>query len=189
MKICPTCKATYKDEEQNFCLADGATLVKKRTGGKGVKETRAAGHSRANEVLAVGVLAFSVLVFLCLVSYNAADPTFNTVSSQKVQNWIGPVGANFAELLFSAAGVIAYLFPALLALLAWRFFQWESLRPCVSRIFGFTVFVASASGLVGLAGWRAGLIGAAVARVSAHLLSTLGATILLVALFTTAVLL
>lgn len=189
MKICPTCKATYKDEDQNFCLADGATLVKKRSGGKAARETNTAGHSRANEVLAVGVLAFAVLVFLCLVSYNAADPTFNTVSSQKVQNWIGPVGANFAELLFSAAGVIAYLFPALLALIAWRIFQSESLRPSISRIIGFSLFVASASGLVGLAGWRGGMVGAAVARVSAHLLSTLGATILLVALFTTAVLL
>ncbi len=28
MKICPTCNQTYTDREQNFCLNDGAALVK-----------------------------------------------------------------------------------------------------------------------------------------------------------------
>lgn len=190
MKVCPTCKATYKDEEQNFCLADGATLIKKRSGGKAAAVNgKSSGHSRANEVLAVGLLALAVLVFLCLVSYNASDPTFNTVSSQKVQNWIGPVGANFAEALFSAAGVIAYLFPALIALIAWRVFQSETLRPSISRIMGFLLFIASASGLFSLAGWRGGMIGAAAAGAASYLLSRIGAAILLAALFTTSVLL
>jgi DNA segregation ATPase FtsK/SpoIIIE, S-DNA-T family len=188
MKICPTCKATYKDEQQNFCLADGATLIKKKTNGKKVSVSTS-GHSRANEVLAVGLLAFAVLAFLCLVSHNPADPTFNTVSSQRVQNWIGPLGANFAELLFSAAGVIAYLFPALIALIGWRVFQSESLRPSVSRIIGFALFVASASGLVSLAGWRGGMIGAATAGAASYLLSRLGAAILHLALLTTSILL
>ena len=56
-------------------------------------------NSRSNEIIAVILLAAAVLVFLCLVSYNPMDPTFNTESSQKVQNWIGVVGANFAEFL------------------------------------------------------------------------------------------
>ena len=92
MKICPTCKETYKDDDLNFCLADGATLIKKRSG-------VAVRHSRINEIVAVILLAGSVLIFLCLISYNTSDPTFNTASSQKVQNWIGVVGANVAEAL------------------------------------------------------------------------------------------
>ena len=56
-------------------------------------------NSRSNEIIAVILLALAVLVFLCLVSYNPMDPTFNTASSQKVQNWIGVAGANFAEFL------------------------------------------------------------------------------------------
>ena len=95
MKICPSCKETYKDDDLNFCLSDGTTLIKKKTG----VTTR---HSRLNEIIAVVLLAVSVLIFLCLVSYTPSDPTFNTASSQKVQNWIGVVGANFAEALFSA---------------------------------------------------------------------------------------
>jgi len=50
MKICPTCKETYKDEDLNFCLADGTTLIKKKTG----VTTR---HSRLNEIIAVVLLA------------------------------------------------------------------------------------------------------------------------------------
>lgn len=29
MKICPTCNEVYKDDDINFCLADGTTLLKK----------------------------------------------------------------------------------------------------------------------------------------------------------------
>src|SRR5215203_1757396 len=182
MKICPTCKETYKDEDLNFCLSDGTTLIKKKTG----VTTR---HSRLNEIIAVVLLAISVLIFLCLISYNPSDPTFNTASSQKVQNWIGVVGANLAEALFSAVGLVAYIFPALLALIAWRVFQSESLRPRVSQIIGFSLFIASVAALSSLIGWHGGMLGALIATYSVRLLSTVGATVLLIALATTSILL
>jgi S-DNA-T family DNA segregation ATPase FtsK/SpoIIIE len=181
MKICPTCKETYKDEDLNFCLADGTTLIKKRGA-----PTR---HSRLNEIIAVVLLAVSVLIFLCLISYNTSDPTFNTASSQKVQNWIGVVGANLAEALFSAVGLVAYIFPALLALIAWRVFQSVGLRPRVSQIIGFSLFVASMSALSSLIGWHGGMLGALLTTYSVRLLSTVGATVLLLALATTSALL
>ena len=182
MKICPSCKETYKDDDLNFCLADGTTLIKK----KGGAPTR---HSRLNEIIAVVLLAISVLIFLCLISYNQADPTFNTASSQKVQNWIGVVGANLAEVLFSAVGIVAYIFPALLALIAWRVFQSESLRPRISQVIGFSLFIASMSALSSLIGWHGGVLGALITTYSVRLLSTVGATVLLLALATTSVLL
>ncbi len=182
MKICPTCKETYKDEDLNFCLADGTTLIKKKTGVK----TR---HSRLNEIIAVVLLAVSVLIFLCLISYNPSDPTFNTASSQKIQNWIGVVGANLAEALFSAVGIIAYIFPALLALIAWRVFQSETLRPRISQLIGFSLFVASISALANLIGWHGGILGALFTTYAVKLLSTVGATVLLLALATTSILL
>src|SRR4029453_1816100 len=163
MKICPTCKETYKDDDLNFCLADGTTLIKKPTGVK----TR---HSRLNEIIAVVLLAVSVLIFLCLISYNQSDPTFNTASSQKVQNWIGVVGANLAEALFSAVGIVAYIFPGLLALIAWRVFQSESLRPRLSQIIGFSLIVASVSALASMIGWHGGMLGALLMTYSVRLL-------------------
>src|SRR5437016_5373006 len=46
MKICPTCDKVYQDEDINFCLADGTTLLKKR-GPKAPK------HSLLNDVIAI----------------------------------------------------------------------------------------------------------------------------------------
>src|SRR6185503_1914517 len=138
MKVCPTCKKTYKDDDLNFCLSDGATLLKKRGSAAGQ-------HSRVNEVVAIALLAFAVLTFLCLISYDPGDPTFNSASSQKTKNWIGMVGANFAEALVSISGITAYLFPLLLGLIGWRVFQSESLRPTKSRIVGYFFFIATAS--------------------------------------------
>jgi S-DNA-T family DNA segregation ATPase FtsK/SpoIIIE len=182
MKICPACKETYKDDDLNFCLSDGTTLIKKRVG----VTTR---HSRLNEIIAVVLLAVSVLIFLCLISYNPSDPTFNTASSQRVQNWIGVVGANVAEFLFSVVGIVAYIFPALLALIAWRVFQSESLRPRVSQVIGFSLVVTSVAALASLIGWHGGILGSLVTTYSVRLLSGVGAAIFLLALATTSVLL
>ena len=182
MKICPTCKKIYTDDDLNFCLSDGATLLQRRSSSK-------QRHSRTNEVLAVVLIALGVLVFLCLVSYNPSDPTFNTASSQRVQNWIGVVGANFAELLLSIVGITAYLLPGLLALIAWRVFQSESLRPRISRVIGFVLFIIATSGLANLIGWHGGIVGAFFSHYSVYLLSKIGAGIFLSTLFVASVLL
>ncbi|MBA2336014.1 MAG: DNA translocase FtsK [Pyrinomonadaceae bacterium] len=182
MKTCPTCKETYKDDGLNFCLVDGATLLKKRS-------INTTAQSRTNEVFAVALLALAVLIFLCLVSYDPSDPTFNTASSQKIQNWIGVVGANFAELLMSIVGITAYLFPALLGLIAWRVFQSESLRPRISRVAGFVLFVAATSGLANLVGWHGGIAGAFFSFYSVYLLGQIGAGILLTTVLVASILL
>jgi S-DNA-T family DNA segregation ATPase FtsK/SpoIIIE len=172
MKVCPTCKKTYNDDDLNFCLADGATLLKKRGA--------AAKHSRVNEVVAIAVLAFAVLTFLCLISYDPGDPTFNSATSQKTKNWIGVVGANYAELMVSIAGVTAYLFPLLLGLVGWNVFKSESLRPSISRIVGFLLFIVSSSSLAAMISWHGGLTGAFFAKNVVALISTVGASILFI---------
>jgi len=182
MKHCPSCKKTYDDDSLNFCLADGTTLLSKR-GGTVVK------HTILNEVIAIALLALTVLIFLCLVSYDQRDPTFNTSSSFPIRNWIGFVGANFAELLLTAVGATAYLLPALLALVAWRVFQSEDLRPPIGKTIGFFLFVAALSGLIFMFGWHGGLVGAFFADNAIYLLSNLGAAILLLTLFVLSIIL
>lgn len=181
MKQCPKCKKTYKDDELNFCLDDGTTLIVRRSG-SGI------GHSRTNEIVSVVLVAVAILVFLCLVSYDQGDPTFNTASSQKIQNWIGVVGANFAELLLSIAGIVAYIFPALLALIAWRVFQAANLKPSVLRIIGYVLLIGSAAALLSLFGKHGGMVGGLVTYYAVSLLSSVGAAILLITLFLVAVL-
>ena len=182
MKICPTCDQEYKDDEINFCLADGSTLLKKR-------DAKPKKTSRMNEVVAVVLVAVAILIFLCLVTQSPSDWSFNTASSQRTQNWIGIVGAVIADLLFQAIGITAYVFPAIVALIAWRVFHAASLRPSTSRIVGFVLFLCSVSGLIHLIAAHGGLLGAFFFRYSANLLGTIGAAIFLLALLTVSVIL
>ena len=172
MKVCPTCDEIYKDDEINFCLADGSTLLKKR-------DPKPKKHSRLNEVAAVVLVALAILTLLCLVTYSASDWSFNTASSQPTRNWIGIVGAVMADLLFQAIGISAYIVPALIAFIAWRVFYAENLRPKTGRVIGFALFVISVSGLIHLIATSGGLLGAFFYRYSASLLGSVGAAIFL----------
>jgi S-DNA-T family DNA segregation ATPase FtsK/SpoIIIE len=173
MKVCPACNQSYKDDI-NFGLSDGSTLLK-----KGAEKPK--NHSYLNDVLALAVLATAILLFLSLVSHAWSDPSFNSTglgANNKTQNWIGPVGAYISDLLIQAIGISAYVFPALVALAAWRIYQSESLRPSVRRVTGFVLFIASLATLTKLAGIDGGIIPEFLARYSAAMLGRIGALIL-----------
>ncbi|HVE57137.1 MAG TPA: DNA translocase FtsK 4TM domain-containing protein [Pyrinomonadaceae bacterium] len=153
------------------------------------KQITAKTNSRSNEIIAVILLALAVLVFLCLVSYNPMDPTFNTVSSQKVQNWVGVVGANFAEFLVSIVGLTAYFLPALIVLMAWRVFRAKDLQLSLTQILGYFLFIVSVSSLAALFGFQGGISGVFFQQIFFSLLGKIGTTILLSAFFLTSLLL
>jgi DNA segregation ATPase FtsK/SpoIIIE, S-DNA-T family len=148
-------------------------------------------NSRSNEIIAVILLALAVLVFLCLVSYNPMDPTFNTASSQKVQNWIGVIGANFADLLIQAIGLTSYLLPALVVLMAWRVFRAKDLQLSLTQILGYFLFVTAVSSLAAMFNFqiRGGIWGAFFYRIFFSLLGNIGTTILLLSLTAISILL
>ncbi len=145
--------------------------------------------SRYNELVAIILLALAMLVFLCLITYSPSDWSFNTSSSQKTQNWIGVVGAVISDLLFQIIGLSAYIFPALLGLIAWRVFRAESLIPRVSKVIGFLFFIVSASALISLFNLQGGIVGAFFSKAFVYLLSPIGAGILLFTLLTASILL
>jgi DNA segregation ATPase FtsK/SpoIIIE, S-DNA-T family len=153
------------------------------------KKTAVKNDSRIDEVIAIVLLAIAVLVFLCLISYNENDPSVITKSGQPTRNWIGVVGANIAAVLFSAIGTTAYILPALLALVAWRVFRTQSFWPRPIRVFGFLLFVVSASSLMTLFGGYGAIVGVFFAQIFTYLLGAIGAGVLLGALLLTSVLL
>ena len=184
MKVCPTCNETYKDDDINFCLADGTTLLKKK-GGKAAK------HSHWNDVVAVILAAVAVLVFLCLITSSPDDRSLISTGNglPSTRNWIGVVGANIAAVFLSAFGWTAYLIPILIALIAWRVFQSDTLVPRLSRVAGFVFFAISLSGLIALFGGYGAIVGEAAAQGTARFLGTVGAGILLFAIFASSILL
>jgi len=184
MKFCPTCSEVYRDDDINFCLADGTTLLKK-------KNAKAPKHSHWNDVVAVILAATAMLVFLCLITSSPEDRSLISTGSGApgTKNWVGVVGANIAAVFLSAFGWTAYLIPILIVLIAWRVFQSDTLIPRASRAAGFIFFAISLSGLISLAGGYGAIVGDATAQGTAHFIGGIGAAILLVAIFISSLLL
>ncbi|HJU93890.1 MAG TPA: DNA translocase FtsK 4TM domain-containing protein [Pyrinomonadaceae bacterium] len=148
--------------------------------------------SRGNEILAILFIALGLLLALCLISaaFYPNDPSWNSAGSNQTQNWAGAIGANVAATGFQFIGLAAYLLPLLLFAAAWRRFRPRSSYKSWMRIVGVVVLVIAASALLSISQMRplfdgsvqpGGLLGAVVAQGLASGLSNIGATILLVA--------
>ncbi|MDQ4123688.1 MAG: DNA translocase FtsK [Acidobacteriota bacterium] len=163
-----------------------------------INQSEDANASLTGEIVAIALLALSILLVLCLFTYNPQDPSLHTASNQTTQNLIGTIGANIASLLFQFIGLTAYLLPAVGLILAWRTFRGEFLSASAIRILGFALLFVSISALLVTFGFSAffdrsfqagGLLGAVVARALTSGLGTAGASILLIALAAVAFLL
>ena len=85
-------------------------------------------NRRLNELIGFLGLTLAVLMALALLSYSPHDASFN-VSAQRrrtpiaARNWIGPVGAYGADLIFQAFGYAAFLLPLGIFGLGWRWLR------------------------------------------------------------------
>jgi S-DNA-T family DNA segregation ATPase FtsK/SpoIIIE len=155
---------------------------------------------RGNEIIAILFIAFGLLLALCLISaaFYPNDPSWNSAGGTETHNWAGAIGANVAATGFQLIGLAAFLLPLLLFLAAWRRFHSPTIHRPWMRILGVLVLVISASALLSISHLRplfdssvqpGGLLGAVVAQGLASGLSTVGATVLLVAIAATGLLL
>ncbi|HEY0323551.1 MAG TPA: DNA translocase FtsK 4TM domain-containing protein [Pyrinomonadaceae bacterium] len=155
-------------------------------------------NTRQNEIIAIALCALGVLLALCLLSYRPNDPSWNTASQTATHNLVGWVGANVADFLFQAVGLAAYLLPLLLLAAAWRRFRTRRIRAPLSRVTGLITLVVASSALLALSSLGplidksfrpGGVAGTLIAEVLASALNTVGASVLLVALALTGLLL
>src|SRR5215207_7897084 len=155
---------------------------------------------RSNEILAILFTALGLLLALCLISaaFYPNDPSWNSAGQTQIQNWAGAIGANVAATAFQFIGLAAYLLPLLLFAAAWRRFHTPTIHRPWMRIVGLLILVVSASALLSISQLRplfdssvqpGGLLGAVVAQGLASGLSNVGATVLLVAVAATGLLL
>jgi len=149
--------------------------------------------SRRNEILAILFLALGLLLALCLISaaFYPNDPSWNSAGQTETKNWAGAIGANVAATAFQFIGLAAYLLPLLLFAAAWRRFRTSSIYSPWTRIVGLVILVVAAAALLSISHLRplfdgsvqpGGLLGAVVAQGLASGLSNVGATILLIAI-------
>ncbi|HEX7331177.1 MAG TPA: DNA translocase FtsK 4TM domain-containing protein [Pyrinomonadaceae bacterium] len=148
---------------------------------------------RGNEILGILFLALGLLLALCLISaaFYPNDPSWNSAGQAETQNWAGSIGANVAATAFQFIGLAAYLLPLLLFGAAWRRFHSSSGHHPWTRIAGLLVLVVAAAALLSISQMRplfdasvqpGGLLGAVVAQGLASGLNNVGATVLLVAI-------
>ena len=74
---------------------------------------------RLSELVAVFCALAGLTLLLALVSYNPADPSFDTATSAPATNLLGTLGAGFADLLLQGFGIAGVIPP--LILLAWAY--------------------------------------------------------------------
>ncbi|MGI8917219.1 MAG: DNA translocase FtsK [Pyrinomonadaceae bacterium] len=157
-------------------------------------------NSRRNEIIAILFLALGLLLSLCLISaaFNPNDPSWNSAGQFETNNWAGAIGASVAAALFQFIGLAAYLLPVLFLAAAWRRFRTRSIHAPLNRLLGLVTLVLAAAALLSISGMRSlfdssvqpgGLIGTLIARTLASGLNTVGATVLLIAIACTGLLL
>jgi S-DNA-T family DNA segregation ATPase FtsK/SpoIIIE len=155
---------------------------------------------RRNEILAILLLAVGSLLALCLISaaFYPNDPSWNSAGQGETQNWAGSIGANVAATAFQFIGLASFLLPLLLFAAAWRQLRRNATHHPWTRIVGLIVLVIAASSLLSISQMRplfdasvqpGGLLGAVVSQGLASGLSNVGATVLLVAIAATGLLL
>jgi S-DNA-T family DNA segregation ATPase FtsK/SpoIIIE len=146
-------------------------------------------HSRQNEIVSILLLALGLLLFLCLITYSPTDSSFNADSSFPRQNLIGYLGSVVADLFLQGIGLISYVLPALIALIAWQCFKSVSLRISLKSAAAFILFVVSLAGLLALTDYKfldgsvklGGMIGDFVEWMFVSWLGKIGTLILLLA--------
>ncbi len=104
---------------------------------------------RATET-ASGILGFAgAFIFVSLISYDSADPSFNTAqTTDSVHNWMGSAGAATADLLFQTAGIGSFVFAFAFMIWSWRLWKRDDFSPMLARF----ICLIAASLCIGIAG-------------------------------------
>jgi S-DNA-T family DNA segregation ATPase FtsK/SpoIIIE len=113
-------------------------------------------NRRLNELIGFLAITAGLLVALSLLSYNPHDASLNvsatSADSRPATNWIGPVGAHGADLLFQGFGYAAFLLPAGIFALGARWFRSRAVDSAVAKLVGYALLILAAPALLAL--WR-----------------------------------
>jgi S-DNA-T family DNA segregation ATPase FtsK/SpoIIIE len=107
---------------------------------------------RRSELAGFLVAVAGLLVLLSLASFLPEDSSLNTATTPgaTAQNWIGPVGAYTADLLFQGFGWVAYLIPTVLLVVGVRLLLVRPFASPKTKAVGAGLLVASLSSLLEL---------------------------------------
>jgi len=112
------------------------------------------GNKRFNELVGFLCLTVALLMALALLTYNPKDAAFNVSAPPPdggaAKNWIGPVGAYSADLFFQIFGFAAFLLPAAILVLGWRWSRSRAIDSQVATLAGYGLLLLSLPALISL---------------------------------------
>ncbi len=132
----------------------------------------------------IGLVIFGVIVFLfaSLLSYTPTDPSLNHIGPGNARNWMGPLGAQMADILITGLGLASWLFIPILTLLLISYIRGDILKRTNLHIATGSFFIFFSSlvllGLIDPKSLYGGVIGAFLAN-SLKSFVGLGGTILI----------
>ena len=152
-------------------------------------------NHRLNELIGFVGITMAILVALALGSYSPHDPSFNVSAGStdlhSAHNWIGPVGAYGADLLFQGFGFAAFLLPIGMFVVGSRWFRSEVMESPVIKIVGYSLMVLMLPAMLTL--WHVpeirtaippgGLLGHLVSDALLAGFNTVGANLVALAIF------
>jgi S-DNA-T family DNA segregation ATPase FtsK/SpoIIIE len=112
------------------------------------------GNKRLNELVGFLCLTLAILIGLALLTYQPSDASFNVSTSPSedhpAHNWIGPAGAYGSDLIFQLFGFSAFLLPAGLLALGWRWFRSREIGSHAVTLVGYGLLLLSVPSLLAL---------------------------------------
>jgi S-DNA-T family DNA segregation ATPase FtsK/SpoIIIE len=102
-------------------------------------------NRRINELFGFVGITIAVLLALSLLSYSPHDPSLNVAApgSAAARNWIGPVGAHLADVLFQFCGYAAFLVPIGFFLLGLDWLRSSPVQMPTAKIIGSVLLLLS----------------------------------------------
>jgi DNA segregation ATPase FtsK/SpoIIIE, S-DNA-T family len=120
-------------------------------------------NEHTKEIYGLIFLAMGVFLFLCLLSYEAFDPSLTSLSPNKdIHNLGGIVGSYLSDFLFNFLGYGAYLLPISLLLISFNYFALRHLQVNWVRFMAYAIGIMLFSVFSHLV-WQEVLIGGKVA--------------------------
>jgi S-DNA-T family DNA segregation ATPase FtsK/SpoIIIE len=111
-------------------------------------------NKRLNELIGFLCITLAVLTALALISYSPRDTALNVSAPAPdggpARNWIGPVGAYGADIFFQMLGFAAFLLPAAIAILGWRWLRSRAVGSQVATLIGYGLLLLSLPSLLSL---------------------------------------
>ena len=144
-------------------------------------------QKRFNELFGLLLLSLGLVVLLSLASYHFQDPSGNTVAAARPANLIGYPGAWLSDLLLQGFGIAAFLFPAFLFGLAWKWVRSEEVEAGAIKLCGMVLLLLSLTAVVSFAPRLTlfasaiplgGVLGLVLAHYLMHALNPTGAILL-----------